>query len=276
MRSNPRNRDSKSGDGGDPADSRDAQLSTTLTRGLRVLEAFRSNDDGPLGNREVAQRTGLHKATVSRLVHTLASLGYVSIDPKTGGYSLAPGVLSFSHVFLSRLDIRATARPLLQRLAAPAGTTVVLAMRDRLMMTTIEAFVADPRFQLRAWVGASAPIALAASGHAHLAGLAPERRAELLQRLQLEHAQDWPVVSQRIERSLQSVAARGFCLELGEWKPHINDVAVPVVLDAAHHTVLTIACGGPPQLLPQDKLEELGTVMVSLKQELEYLLAGRM
>ncbi len=248
-------------------------MANTLLRGMRVLQAFRSNDDGPLPNKEVMARTGLPKATVSRLVHTLASLGYVAIDAKTGNYSLAPGVLTFAHVFLSRLDIRSLARPLMQRLSAPAGTTVVLAMRDRLAMTTIESIVADPRFQLRAWIGASAPIALTASGHAHLAGLSEPHRAALLEQLRERHAPDWPVISRHVERSLRSVSSRGFCLELGEWKAQVNDVAVPVVVDSTNETVLTLACGGPPQMLPQRKLEDLGREMVSLSKELERLVA---
>jgi len=44
-------------------------------------------------------------------------------------------------------------------------------MRDRLEMTTIEAIVADSRFQLRAWIGAQAPIARTAAGHAYLPAL---------------------------------------------------------------------------------------------------------
>lgn len=258
-----------------PAAHGDARVAATLVRGMRVLQAFRSNDDRPLSNKEVSQRTGLPKATVSRLVHTLAELGYVSVDPVSGGYALAPGVLALAHVFLARMDIRALARPLMQKLSAPAGSTVVLAMRDRLQMSTIEAVVPDPRFQLRAWIGASAPIARTASGHAYLAALLPESRASLLAQLQLHEDGDWAAVSKRIGRSLRSVASKGYCVELGEWKSDINDVAVPIVLDEAHESVLTLACGGPPQMLPSKKLEKLGGEMVIVGKEIEHLFVRR-
>ena len=251
-------------------------MANTLVRGLRVLQAFRSNDDGPVSNKEISARTGLPKATVSRLLQTFASMGYVGVDPRTGGYSLAPAVLSFAHVFLSRLDIRALARPLMQKLSAPAGTTMVLAMRDRFMMTTIEAIVADPRFQLRAWIGASAPIALTASGHAFLAGLTPAHRETVLKELQPHYRSEWPAITERIARSLRSIGSRGFCVEIGEWKTQINDVAVPIRLDPAHATVLTLACGGPPQMLPPRKLEKLGREMVGVGEEIERLLAVRL
>lgn len=49
---------------------------TSLERGLDVLRAVRDADE-PMRNREIVMRTGLPKATVSRLVHTLTVLGYL-------------------------------------------------------------------------------------------------------------------------------------------------------------------------------------------------------
>ncbi|WP_343654233.1 IclR family transcriptional regulator [Paraburkholderia caribensis] len=251
------------------ADLAETRAAATLVRGIRVLEAFRSSDNGPLANKEVAERTGLPKATVSRLIHALADMGYVAIDPKSGGYSLAPGVLSFAHIFLSRLDVRLQIRPLMQRLSAPPGATLLLAVRDRFQMTTVEAMESDPGFQLRAWVGASVPIALTASGHAYLAGLLPTTRTLLLQKMSTQHADGWRGINKNIDRSLRSVAANGYCFEQGEWKRHVSEVAVPVVLDANRDNVLSFVCGGPPKVLPEKKLEEMGLEMVDCARELE-------
>jgi len=253
----------------------DPRIATTLARGLRVLGAFRSNDDGPLGNKEIAARTGLAKATVSRLTYTLTALGYLAQEPRSGGYQLAAGVLSFAHVFLAGLDVRTTARPLMQTVAAPPGATVVLATRDRLMMTTIEAVVADSRFQLRAWIGASAPIARTASGHAYLAGLADGKREALLAELRRQQPKEWPAIAKSIERSVRSVESKGYCVALGEWKTHVNDVAVPLILDETRENVLTLACGGPPALLTPKKLDELGRQMMDVGSEIERLFGKR-
>ena len=52
---------------------------TTLTveRGLQVLRAFRA-ESTPLGNVDLVRRTGLSKATVSRITSTLRRLGYIT------------------------------------------------------------------------------------------------------------------------------------------------------------------------------------------------------
>lgn len=48
----------------------------SLDRGLDVLRVIR-NADGPVRNHDIVTRTGLPKATVSRLVHTLTVMGYL-------------------------------------------------------------------------------------------------------------------------------------------------------------------------------------------------------
>src|SRR3974390_1508456 len=94
----------------------DRQFVTALGRGLDVLRLFRA-EDAPLGNQEIARRTGLPKPTISRLTYTLTQLGYLNYDRKLGVYSLGGGVLALGYVALANLDVRRVARPLMQELA---------------------------------------------------------------------------------------------------------------------------------------------------------------
>src|SRR5262245_9764394 len=71
----------------------DPRFNTALARGLDILRSFRQGE-AYLGNAELAQRTGVPKATVSRLTFTLAELGYLKYLEDIGKYELAPGVLS--------------------------------------------------------------------------------------------------------------------------------------------------------------------------------------
>jgi hypothetical protein len=56
--------------------AKDRKFVAALARGLDILRVFTPND-GLLGNQEIAQRSGLPKATVSRLTYTLRRLGYL-------------------------------------------------------------------------------------------------------------------------------------------------------------------------------------------------------
>lgn len=64
----------------------------SLLNGLAVLEAF-SVQSPVLGVTEVAQRVGLHKSTVSRILGGLTEAGYVQRDEETGRYRLGLGLL---------------------------------------------------------------------------------------------------------------------------------------------------------------------------------------
>ncbi|HWT21187.1 MAG TPA: helix-turn-helix domain-containing protein, partial [Variovorax sp.] len=62
----------------DPAPRRqhheDPLLNRSLVRGIEILRAFRPGAD-LLGNGEIAERTSLSRATVSRLAQTLVETG---------------------------------------------------------------------------------------------------------------------------------------------------------------------------------------------------------
>ncbi|TXL71367.1 IclR family transcriptional regulator [Vineibacter terrae] len=246
----------------------DPRIVTTLARGLRVLRAFHAHDEQPLGNKELAERTGLAKATVSRLTYTLTQLGFLSQDARSGAYALAAGVLAPAYTFLSRLDIRRVARPYMQKLAIQPGVTVSLATRHELRMTAIESVVAESVVPHAGLFGGRAPIARTAIGHAYLAGLKPDAREQLMAELRDHYAGDWATIGPRIQRDIRTIERKGYCVVLGEWTPSISGVAVPIVVDD-DGLVLSMSAGGPAKLLSADLLEELGIMLRDVRRELE-------
>jgi DNA-binding IclR family transcriptional regulator len=251
----------------------DPRMATTLERGLRILDAFRAGDDGPLGNSEIAKRARLPKATVSRLTYTLTKLGYLLHDARRG-YSLGPGVLGPAYVFYSRLDIRQVARPHLRRLATRPGVYLSLGVRHELRIISLESVTADWPAPLTGLFNAQAPIAQTAAGHAYLASLPLNEREEMMQALEGRHQKgDWKVVRAHIERDIAAVNAHGYCTVRGEWHPTLNAVGVPLLLSARHLT-LVLSAGGPSQLLGEAELDELGVALRDVARQIEREAGG--
>ena len=71
----------------------EGNFSAALTRGLSILRAFTA-EDASLGNQDFIERTGLPKATISRLTYTLVGLGYLTYDDSLGRYSIGPATVS--------------------------------------------------------------------------------------------------------------------------------------------------------------------------------------
>lgn len=253
------------------SEKKEPQVVTALARGLSVLRCFRQGDRF-LGNQEIAERTGLPKATVSRLTNTLTTLGYLNHSKRFNQYSLGTAVLSLGYSMLGNLDILKSARPLMQELADNVEASVSLAARDGLHMVYLENCVARANMiALRIDVGARTRIANTAMGRALLCGLPEADRAELIAQIrQATPKAEWPKIKTGIDQGAIDYREKGFCFSLGDWRENVNSIAVPLI--QADGSVLAINCGGPSWQLSAEKFEkDIGPRLVEIGRRLENL-----
>lgn len=203
----------------------DRTFSTSLARGLRVLHAFGA-DAQVLGNRDLCERTGLPRSTVSRLTYTLVSLGYLAhAGPR---YRLAAGVLSLAYPMLASLRIRGIARPAMLALAQRTGCTVNLALRDRLRVVYIDSCRADPGNTNLPDIGVAYPLLPTAMGRALILGGTRREATAILNRLKLEDPARFAREHGLYQRDAEHHARHGVCVSAGEWLPDYNGVAAPI------------------------------------------------
>jgi DNA-binding IclR family transcriptional regulator len=249
----------------------DRHFVTALARGLDVLSAFRSRDR-MLGNQELARRCGLPKSTISRLTYTLTKQGYLEhTDDGSGnsGYRLGSAVLALGSTMLTRMDVRQTARPLMQELADRSQSMVSLGMRDRLSMIYVENCRSDSALTLSLDVGSRIPLASTAMGRAYLALCSESQRADLMERIRDRDPEAWPKVRERIERALAEYRELGCCTSFGEWQKEVNAIAI-AFRPPGGRSVMAINCGGPGFDLSREfLLEEVRPQMLALARRLE-------
>ena len=252
-------------------DSKDRQFVNALARGLELLRCF-----GPgevyLTNAELARRSSLPKPTVSRLTHTLTTLGYLNYSESLGKYQLGAGVLALGYRMLSNMDLRKLARPLMEELAEYAQASVSLGARDRLSMVYVESCRSSANVTLRLDVGARIPMATTAMGKALLCVLPEAERNYLLDHVRQRDEANWPRIKAGVERGFKDYQDKGFCMSAGEWQGDVHAVGVPVRgLDGEQ--VMAFNCGGPAFLLSHARLEEdLGPKLVQLVRRIDTIL----
>jgi DNA-binding IclR family transcriptional regulator len=193
---------------------KDRQFATTLARGLDVLRAF-GPDALRLGNKDIVARTGLPKATVSRLTYTLTQLGYLRRNAHQNKYELAPQALGLCQPLLAGLPMRHAARPALERLAAETHGTAGLAVCDRTAMVCIEAVNARA-VPAALEIGAAMPMLASAPGLAYIAGCSTEERAALLNRLRVRDENGFRGAEASVDAALDEHRANGCCMSRGE------------------------------------------------------------
>ncbi|QDL95988.1 helix-turn-helix domain-containing protein [Rhodopseudomonas palustris] len=111
----------------DDAPTESAEFIESLSRGLRVIEAF-GTEKRPMTLSDVAKACDLPRATARRVLLTLQSAGYVSSDDRL--FALTPRVLGLASAYLASNQISAVLQPLMDRVSASAKEVCSLAILD--------------------------------------------------------------------------------------------------------------------------------------------------
>ncbi len=245
----------------------------SLGRGLEILRAFRSLD-APLGNAEIAARTGLPKPTVARLTYTLVRTGHLRQVDGMGGYRLGEKVTRLGASFLSGLPVRAMARAHMQEFADRFDMSVALGVPERLSMIYIEYCSGLETVTMRLRVGTAVPMGLTAMGRAYLWALAPEVRDRQIAALAAAAGDGADALRRGIAVAMRELDARGYAVSFGDWRRQVHAVGAPLWLDDGR-TLLAMNCGASRHGLSEKLFrDEVGPALVSLSADLANALSS--
>lgn len=250
----------------------DKQFATTLARGLWLLNCF-TPQEPLLGNRELADRSGLPKATVSRLTYTLAQAGFLRLHRKLQKYQVAPAVLSLAYPLIGAMTWRQIARPLMNELADHARGSVSLSVRDRLRMVYVETSRNTSTFFAQVSdIGFSLPLLASVSGRAYLVGCGEREREHLLNELHLRQPEIWEQYHPKLEPAFAEYRRKGFCVSRGDLRKDLHAVSTPLARPW-HDEVIVVTCAVQSHLGRGNVLEnDLGPRLVALARQLEVAL----
>lgn len=214
----------------------------SLERGIELLRAFKPGA-GLLGNGELAERTGLSRATVSRLAQTLADCGFLERDRRHRAYRLAAPVLSLAHAMRTGSPVLHVAGPLMRAEAEKRKINVGLAVADRDEMVYLESIRYSRRVSWRNVVaGQRVPMELTSLGRAWLSAAGTEPRRELLALFRARRPKGWRVLSGEINDAIESVRRHGYCW--ASWQPQVVAIATPIVVEGHPVHVLNMSTTG--------------------------------
>jgi len=203
------------------------QFASTLANGLAVLGCF-GQGEGLLGNKELSDRLGLARPTITRLTYTLMGLGYLRRDKSSGKYALGAAVLSLGYPLLSQMAIRQIAGPEMHELACLANGPVSMGMRDRLQVVYVETVVGSESNFTKPGIGSTRPLLRTAMGRALLYGHSQQERTYIYSGLRSVHPEDYQSSLAATEQAFKQLKTEGFCKVIGEWQPTLSAVAVPL------------------------------------------------
>jgi DNA-binding IclR family transcriptional regulator len=222
----------------------------SVRRAISALEEI--SDAGEVGVTELGRRLGVHKATASRLVATLADRGLVERDPATEKYRLGFGLIRLAGAAMAGLDIVRTAHPVLEELADRTRETVNLGVLAGDGVVYIDQVAGTRSIVAVSWVGRRTPLHCTSNGKVLLAHMDPDDRAERLSE-PLEALTPRTIVDRGVLTSqLDDVVRRGYAQTIEELEEGLNAVAAPIH-QADGDVVAALSVSGPAfRLRPMD------------------------
>jgi DNA-binding IclR family transcriptional regulator len=225
-----------------PNDLDDSQLISALIRGLNVLSSFHIGDN-ELGNHEFAERTGLPKATVSRITFTLAKAGFLTFDQRQRVYRLGPKALNLGFIARADNDLRGNMRPMMQRLADETGLNVGLGVRDKDAMLYLDTWEGTALVGLKVYPGFRMPIFTTAMGRAYLAALTPDELETVFAEFSRQMS-DTGVRREDVLGQIEHARRFGFVRSIGDWMEDIGAIAV-TFRRPDRKQIYVLSLGGP-------------------------------
>lgn len=251
----------------------DDKFVTALGRGLQILTAFR--DERELGNRDIAERTGLPAATITRLTYTLEQLGYLQRSPGSRRYVPGAAFLGLSASIQKNLGVQRAARPRMEALAREMDTTVILGMRDRLSIVFVDLVrPAHAGLTVNKDIGQAVPMGTSSAGLAYLVSAPLAEQTRILAQMRAHQAdEDWIGVRRAVEQAHESIRRQGFVVHIRNLSPEVNSVSAPLIGCGPQNHVIT--CAGPIRTFSRKRLtDHLGPRLVEMVAALRGELRG--
>jgi DNA-binding IclR family transcriptional regulator len=148
-----------------------------IARAVAVLRALAGETEG-LSLSQLAERTGLPRSTIHRLVSAMELEGVLIAASATGRVRIGPELVRVAEA--GRPDVRIQLRPVMEHLAQALGESVDLAVMESGRLRIIDSIQAQHVLRAVSMVGTTMPLHCTANGKALLARLSDAEISSVL------------------------------------------------------------------------------------------------
>lgn len=233
---------------------------TTVQSIDRAFSVLRSLTAGPAGVTDIADRVGLPKSTVSRMLSTLEELGAVEQVAAGGEYRIGFAMIELAAAARPGRSLVSIARPHLVELSRRTGEAVGVSIPDGDDMIYLDQLTPDGELQVRDWTGHRIPMHAVPSGHVVLANdnaLMARIAKGPLHRFTAHTVVD----STTLKARLELVRRDGYAWALEEFADGMNSVAA-AVRNVDGKVIAALHVYGPASRFPGERdRTELGALV---------------
>ena len=238
----------------------DKQFVTALARGISIMAAF-DDDMRPLTHQLLCEKTGLPKATVSRLLYTLMKLDF--IRQLGNEYYLGANCFKLSHTAEEKRQFVRRATPLLVEFAQKHQVSVSLATERSGKMYYLQSIRSPAKLTVQLSIGSEVPICSTAIGRAFFTHQTAAEQQRIIQQLNLSEEQAVKEL-QFFEEAKRFYDEHGYAVSDGDFSSEITAIAVPVWDSFEKYYAYSLNASVPRALTSEQSL--VSSTLKSLQQ----------
>jgi DNA-binding IclR family transcriptional regulator len=233
-----------------------------VDRALDILMCF-TRQTPSLSMTQIADKIGMNKSTVHRLLGTLEKRHFLHRDADSGQYQLGVHMLQMAHLALENNTIRKAATPFMKELASRSQETITLSILDGNEVIFLNVIESPQRVKLAASVGQRMPAFATAAGKAMLSRLDNNQVEKILDQGMQRYTPHTVRTKAALLENIAVARRHGFAISMQEYEDGINAVAAPVLAqDGTLMAAVTVA--GPAYRFSREKMLEIGPAIMAI------------
>ena len=241
----------------------------TLHNAVDILDVV-AQSSGGLSIRDIAGKVGLVEATTYRYVATLKSRGLLSESEKAGHYILGTGIITLYRALRSNLSLSEAALPIMRRLAAEIGETVLLSTISGTKGICIEKVESSQILRVTYIPGATFYLHAGATGKVLLASLPAERQQFIIGKAGLPRLTDNTTTDPAVLKDeLAKIRGAGFCVTDGEQLVGVRAISIPILESAGSGMPAALSIEGPVRRLEGRSTERAVELLLHVAKQLQ-------
>ena len=240
-----------------PPETKSGLFVQSFARGLEVIEAFGQTPTMTLT--DLAEATGLSRATVRRFVYTLVHLGYVRATDKH--FALTPKIMNLGFAYLASQPLVELVEPVLSNLSKELGQSTSVSVLDGTDVVYIARQETTSIMRINITVGTRFPAYATSMGRVLLAGLDKAQLEAYFAQADLTEVTDYTITNEAALRAeLATVRDQGYAVVEEELEVGLASVAVPI----CNRTGTTVAAMNTSVAVTRQSPEDLTELLPPL------------
>jgi DNA-binding IclR family transcriptional regulator len=219
---------------------------------------------------EVAEVLGVHKSNASRLLATLRSYGWVTVNAARTHYALGPRLISIGQAAIPDVQLQTTLA-MAEEIRDLTGESVHVSVRSDGQMLVVGRVDSLNALRVTCDLGSTDPLHATAVGKVHLATLPAAELEELVATLDLvPYTPNTITDPAALIAEVDTIRIRRFAMNEEEVRPGVASLAVAIWFGGGS-SPLSLSITGPAHRMDRAEMEAMAPKILALVEPYQYL-----